>query len=73
MFVVTLVLETAMFQPGIGNPLVRMHDVIGDELKEFLEPWKFDRLNTVERVLLAQRRRVTFKPSATTRSAFKPP
>ncbi len=31
------------------------HYLLGDNLAEFLEPWSYSRLNTVERILLAQR------------------
>ena len=31
------------------------HWLLGDDLSEYLEPWEYGRLNTVERVLLAQR------------------
>jgi hypothetical protein len=29
--------------------------LVGDDLREYLDPWAFDRLNTLERVLLARR------------------
>ncbi|HAL92349.1 MAG TPA: hypothetical protein DCM68_04915 [Verrucomicrobia bacterium] len=29
--------------------------LVGDELNDFLEPWRFERLNAVERILLARR------------------
>ena len=29
--------------------------LLGHDLKEYLQPWKYERLNTVERILLAQR------------------
>src|SRR5262249_17874814 len=31
------------------------HWLLGDNLNRYLEPWEFGRLNTVERILLAQR------------------
>src|SRR5207248_10225103 len=41
------------------------HWLLGDDLGAYLEPWRFGRLNTVERVLLAQR--VAGEPAKTAR------
>ena len=31
------------------------HWLLGDDLKDYLEPWRFSRLNIVEKILLARR------------------
>lgn len=41
------------------------HFLLGDEVNRFLDPWHYDRLNTVERTLLAQR--VAGEPARTAR------
>ena len=41
------------------------HWLLGEDLSEYLQPWHYDRLNTVERVLLAQR--IAGEPGKTAR------
>lgn len=48
----------AVIQPYLKNKRDKTfmdHYLIGSDLKEFTQPWKFGRLNMVERILLARR------------------
>ena len=42
------------------------HWLLGDDLKDYLEPWRFGRLNIVEQILLAQRLPASRPPSPAT-------
>ena len=48
----------AVVKPYLANKKDKTfldHFLLGDDLSEYAQPWRYERLNTVERVLLAQR------------------
>ena len=58
-----------MVKPYLANKKDKTfldHWLLEDDLAEYLQPWQFGRLNTVERVLLAQR--IKDEPARTARS-----
>ncbi len=64
--------DPAFFRDVVGPYLANKRDktfldhwLLEDDLRGYLEPWQFDRLNTVERVLLAQR--IAGEPAKTAR------
>ncbi len=65
--------SAAIVKPYLANKKDKTfldHWLLGNDLKPFLQPWEYGRLNAVERVLLAQR--IDGEPAKTARHLERP-